>query len=97
MNTQQKSNAVRLDVWLWVARFFKTRTLAKQAIEGGKVEVNRAAGKPAKAVHIGDHLCVSRGVERFEIDVIGLSEQRGSASVAQTLYLETDASREARC
>ena len=87
---------MRLDVWLWAARFFKTRSLAKQAVEGGKVEVNQAAGKPAKAVRIGDRVQVARGEERFEIDVIALSEKRGSAAVAQTLYRETDTSRAAR-
>lgn len=97
MNSQDKSTAaVRLDVWLWAARFFKTRSLAKQAVEGGKVEVNEAAGKPAKAVRIGDRVQVARGEERFEIDVIALSEKRGSAAVAQSLYRETDTSRATR-
>src|SRR5438445_11753808 len=96
VSMQEKSIAVRLDVWLWAARFFKTRSLAKQAVEGGKVEVNQAAGKPAKAVHVGDRLQIARGEERFEIDVIALSEKRGSSAVAQTLYRETDISRAAR-
>lgn len=96
MKQQDKSPAVRLDVWLWAARFSKTRSLAKQAIEGGKVEVNHAAGKPAKAVHAGDRLQITRGEERFEIDVVALSERRGSATVAQALYRETDSSRAAR-
>ncbi|MGH8123551.1 MAG: RNA-binding S4 domain-containing protein [Rudaea sp.] len=87
---------MRLDVWLWAARFFKTRSLAKQAVEGGKVEVNQAAGKPAKGVHIGDRLRISRGEERFEIDVVALSEQRGSGALAQSLYRETEASRASR-
>jgi ribosome-associated heat shock protein Hsp15 len=87
---------VRLDVWLWAARFFKTRSLAKQAIEGGKIEVNDLGGKPAKAVHVGDCLRISRGIERFEIYVLALSEQRGSGAAAQRLYRETDASRAAR-
>ena len=87
---------VRLDVWLWAARFFKTRSLAKHAVEGGKVEVNQTAGKPAKAVHIGDRLRISRGEERFEIDVIALSQQRGSGAAAQSLYRETEASRSSR-
>ena len=88
--------AIRLDIWLWAARFFKTRALAKKAIEGGKVELNEAAGKPAKAVHAGDRLRITRGEERFEIEVVALGDQRGSAAVAQTLYRETDASRAAR-
>ncbi|MEO5622887.1 MAG: RNA-binding S4 domain-containing protein [Dokdonella sp.] len=88
--------AVRLDVWLWAARFFKTRALAKNAIEGGKIELNDAAAKPAKNVRIGDRLRISRGEDRFEIDVIALSEKRGSAAIAQQLYCETEAGRIAR-
>jgi ribosome-associated heat shock protein Hsp15 len=89
--------SVRADVWLWAARFFKTRTLAKQAIEGGKLSVNDVlAGKPAKALHVGDRLLLSRGQEQFELTVLALSEQRGPASVAHTLYAESDASRVAR-
>jgi ribosome-associated heat shock protein Hsp15 len=97
VSSQAPSAAVvRLDVWLWAARFFKTRSLAKQAIEGGKVEVNQVTGKPAKTLHVGDRLQITRGVERFEIEVIELSEKRGSAAIAQTLYRETDASCAAR-
>ena len=88
--------SVRLDVWLWAARFFKTRALAKQAADGGKVEVNGATGKPSRALHAGDRLRITRGEERFEIDVVALAEQRGPASVAQALYRESDASRLAR-
>jgi len=80
---------VRLDVWLWAARFFKTRALSKQAADGGKVEVNGAAGKPSRTLHVGDRLRITRGEERFEIDVAALSEQRGPAGVAQALYQET--------
>ena len=88
--------AVRLDIWLWAARFFKTRSLAKQAIEGGKVAVNDAAVKPAKTVHAGDRLAIRRGEDAFVVDVLALSEKRGPAAVAQGLYRETDASRAAR-
>lgn len=88
--------SVRADVWLWAARFFKTRSLAKQAIDGGKVEVNSQPCKPAKALHVGDVLRVTRGDERFELAVVALAAQRGSATVAQTLYAETQASRVAR-
>ncbi len=88
--------SVRLDVWLWAARFFKTRSLAKQAIEGGKVDCNDAPAKPAKAVHAGDRVRVRRGEETFVVDVAALSEQRGPANVAQALYRETDESRAAR-
>ena len=90
------SATVRLDIWLWAARFYKTRALAKQAVEGGKVEINDAAGKPAKAIKPGDRLRVTRGEDRYEIDVVALSEARGSASVAQQLYRETDEGRAAR-
>ncbi|MDC7805640.1 RNA-binding S4 domain-containing protein [Luteimonas sp BLCC-B24] len=89
-------HTVRLDLWLWAARFFKTRALAKQAIDTGKVEVGGQRAKPARAIRIGDALRVARGEERFEIAVTGLSETRGPASVAQTLYSETEASRAAR-
>nr|WP_240734024.1 S4 domain-containing protein [Dyella soli] len=84
--------SVRADVWLWAARFFRTRSLAKQAIEGGKVDLNGHGCKPAKAVHVGDRLVLGRGEERLEVEVLGLSEQRGPASVAQALYRESDAS-----
>lgn len=95
---QEPSTAgVRADVWLWAARFFKTRALAKRAIEGGKLVVSDAAvAKPSKALHVGDRLFITRGEECFEIEVRALSEQRGPASVAQTLYAETEASRVAR-
>jgi len=87
---------LRADQWLWAARFFKTRNLAKQAIDGGKIEVNEAGCKPAKALHVGDMLRISRGEERLEVEVLGLSDKRGPASVAQTLYRETESSRVAR-
>ena len=87
---------VRLDVWLWAARFFKTRSAAKQAIEAGKVAVNDGAGKPAKAVHVGDRIRVPRGDDRLDIEVIELADQRGSGTDALRLYRETDASRAAR-
>ena len=74
---------VRLDVWLWAARFFKTRALAKKAIEGGKVELNEAAGKPSKAVHVGDRLRLARGEERFEIEVVVLGDQRGPVALSR--------------
>ncbi|MGA9342607.1 MAG: RNA-binding S4 domain-containing protein [Rhodanobacteraceae bacterium] len=86
----------RLDVWLWAARFFRTRALAKSAIEGGKITLNGAGGKPSKPVRAGDRLAITRGEERFEIDIVGVSEKRGPATIAQQLYLETEASRTAR-
>jgi ribosome-associated heat shock protein Hsp15 len=87
---------VRLDLWLWAARFFKTRALAKRAIEAGKVEVNAQPGKPATLLRAGETLRIARAEERFEVVVFSLSAQRGPASVAQALYRETDASRIAR-
>jgi ribosome-associated heat shock protein Hsp15 len=87
---------VRIDAWLWTARFFKTRTLAKRSCELGRILSNGQIAKPAREVHIGDMLRVTNDGGEFEIEVLGLSEVRGPASVAQTLYRETEASREAR-
>jgi ribosome-associated heat shock protein Hsp15 len=94
--TIEEPNEVRADVWLWAARMYKTRSLAKQAIDGGKVDVNGAGCKPAKAVHVGDSVRLTRGEERLELEILALSEQRGPASAAQVLYRETEASRTAR-
>lgn len=87
---------LRADIWLWAARFFKTRSLAKQAIDGGRIGVNEAGCKPAKLLHVGDRLKIGRGEERLEVEVLALSDRRGPATAAQTLYLETQASRTAR-
>jgi len=87
---------VRLDVWLWATRFFKTRALAKQAIVGGKVRIDDAPGKPATMVRVGDRLTITRGEERFEIEVVALRHQRGSATLAQQCYVETPSGRAAR-
>lgn len=86
----------RVDVWLWAARFFKTRSLAKQAIDGGRIDVNGHGCKPAKLLHAGDVLRIGRGEERLEVQVLALSERRGPASAAQSLYRESEASRNAR-
>ncbi len=96
MPTPDDTASVRLDLWLWAARFFKTRALAKHAIETGKVEVGGQRAKPSRGVRIGDALVVQRLEERFEVDVLALSCVRGPASVAQALYRESDASRLAR-
>ena len=96
MTIDATAAAVRLDLWLWAARFFKTRALAKHAIETGRVEVGGQRAKPARSVHVGDQLVVQRGDERFEVEAIGLSDVRGPASVAQTLYRESEASKLAR-
>lgn len=87
---------VRLDQWLWAARFFKTRSLSRQAIETGKVEVAGQRAKPARIVRVGDALRVVRAGEAYEIEVLALSDTRGPATVAQALYAETEASRLAR-
>jgi ribosome-associated heat shock protein Hsp15 len=91
-----RDHPVRVDVWLWAARFFKTRSLAKLAIEGGKIEVNGDTCKPAKAIHVGDTIQVSRGEELVTCEVLGLAEKRGPASDAQKLYRESAASMAVR-
>lgn len=93
---QDTLQAVRLDLWLWAARFFKTRSLAKQAIETGRIEIGGQRAKPARAVRAGDALRIARGEETFEVEVRGLSDTRGPASIAQTLYAESEASKLAR-
>jgi ribosome-associated heat shock protein Hsp15 len=87
---------VRMDLWLWAARFFKTRTLAKNACELGRILSNGQPAKAAREVRIGDMLRITNEGGDFEVEVLLLSEIRGPASVAQTLYRETDASREKR-
>jgi ribosome-associated heat shock protein Hsp15 len=87
---------VRIDVWLWAARFFKTRSLAKQAVETGKVELAGQRAKASRPVRIGDVLSIARGEERFEVEVRALSDVRGPAKVAQGLYAESEASRQRR-
>jgi len=87
------SDAIRLDVWLWAARFFKTRSLAKSAIETGKIEVGGQRAKPARAVRVDDVLRVIRGEEEFEVSVLALASRRGSAAQAAALFHESDQSR----
>ncbi|MGA9854322.1 MAG: S4 domain-containing protein [Gammaproteobacteria bacterium] len=87
---------VRLDKWLWCARFFKTRSLATAAVSGGKVHVNGARVKPAHEVHMGDQLEITRASECYLVVVRGLSSKRGTALNAQRLYEETASSRETR-
>lgn len=86
----------RLDLWLWAARFYKTRSLARHAVDTGKVEIDGQRAKPARNVRVGDALRIVRGEEMFEIEVHNLSGKRGPASVAQTLYVESEASRARR-
>ena len=87
---------VRMDKWLWAARFFKTRSLAARACELGRIESNGQAAKAAREVRVGDLLHVKNDSGDFQVEVLVLSEMRGPAAVAQTLYRETEASRELR-
>ena len=87
---------MRLDKWLWAARFFKTRTLAVEAIDGGRVSVNAERAKPAKDVKPGDAVAIRRPPFEFAIVVKALSDKRGAATIAATLYQETEESRARR-
>ncbi len=87
---------VRIDKWLWAARFFKTRRLATDAVSGGHVHVNGQRVKPARPLRVGDRLQISRGHQRVEVEVEALSERRGPAKVASALYTETETSRAER-
>ena len=87
---------MRIDKWLWAARFFKTRSLATRACELGRIDSNGQPAKPAREVKIADRLRVKNESGEFEIEVLALSEMRGPAPVAQALYHESEASREAR-
>jgi ribosome-associated heat shock protein Hsp15 len=92
----EETTRVRLDKWLWAARFFKTRALAVDAIDGGKVEVNGERAKRAKQLQAGDSVRIRIGPYQHLITVLALSERRGPASVAATLYAENAESRAAR-
>ena len=87
---------LRIDKWLWASRFFKTRALATAACDAGHVSANGQMAKPSRVLKLGDMLQVRSEAGDFEIEVLALSDQRGSATVAQTLFHETDASRELR-
>ena len=87
---------VRMDKWLWAARFFKTRSLAARACDLGRIEANGQQSKPSREVRVGDLLKVKNDGGDFHVEVLLLSEMRGPAAVAQTLYRETQASRELR-
>ena len=88
--------SVRIDIWLWAARFFKTRALAKHACELGRIESNGQPAKPAREVRVGDRLRVTTEGGEYQVQVLLLSAVRGPASVARGLYFETEASRELR-
>ena len=89
-------DAVRIDKWLWAARFFKTRSLATDAVLAGHVQVNGARVKPSKDVRVGDDVELRIGTVTWSAGVTGLSDKRGSATVARTLYTETSESAKAR-
>lgn len=80
---------VRIDKWLWAARFFKTRTLASDAVDNGKVKLNDERVKPARNLRIGEILAIDNGASVWEVEVLLLADVRGSAAIAQTLYRET--------
>lgn len=90
------ASSVRIDKWLWAARFFKTRSLATRACELGRIQSNGQLAKPARLVHIGDMMRLTTAGGDFQVEVLSLSEVRGPAATAQTLYRETDDSRELR-
>jgi ribosome-associated heat shock protein Hsp15 len=89
-------DSVRIDKWLWAARFFKTRAQASRACDLGRIQSNGLRAKPSREVRVGDKLRVENDTGIFEIDVLAVSNMRGPASVAHTLYCETDSSRETR-
>lgn len=89
-------DAVRIDKWLWAARFFKTRALASKACDIGRIQSNNKEAKPARDVRRGDMLRIRNEGGEFEVEVLALSETRGPAAVAQALYRETEASKIAR-
>jgi ribosome-associated heat shock protein Hsp15 len=98
MSTSQDSpkNSIRLDKWLWAARFYRTRAIAKQMIDGGKVFYNGQRTKSGKAVSIGDIIKIRQGFEEKEVTVIALADKRSDATFAQTLYQESKESIETR-
>ena len=96
MNRNGSEEKFRVDKWLWAARFFKTRSLAADAVESGKVHLSGVRIKPAKQVTTGDMLNIRVGHYQYEIEVLALSNRRGSATIAQQLYRETDQSRQQR-
>ena len=89
-------DSVRLDKWLWAARFFKTRSVAREAVSGGKVHLNGNRAKPSRTLNPGDELRIQRGEEELIVTVLELSSRRGPAAVAQTLYEESEENRTRR-
>jgi len=96
MEIVRPTEPVRMDKWLWAARFFKTRALAVKACDMGRITSNGQTAKPARDVRVGDRLAIRVEAGDFEVEVLGLSEIRGPAVVAQALYRESEASRDRR-
>ena len=96
MTAEQSRNSVRIDKWLWAARFFKTRALASKACDLGRIRSNEIEAKPARDVRVGDMLRVRNEGGEFHIEVLQLSDIRGPAAVAQGLYRETEESKQQR-
>ncbi|HEX9452082.1 MAG TPA: RNA-binding S4 domain-containing protein [Burkholderiales bacterium] len=94
--TDAEASRVRIDKWLWAARFYKTRSLSADAVEGGKAQLNGERVKPAKMLKVGDTLNIRNGHFAWEITVLALSERRGSATEAAKLYSESDQSKKER-
>jgi len=92
----QNKDSIRIDKWLWAARFFKTRALASKACDLGRIRSNEIEAKPAREVHLGDMLRIRNEGGEFHIEVLQISDMRGPAAIAQTLYRETEASKEQR-
>jgi ribosome-associated heat shock protein Hsp15 len=91
-----RPNSIRIDKWLWAARFFKTRGLASRACELGRIDSNSNPAKPSREVHIGDHLLIRNEAGEFAVEVLAISAMRGPSAVAQTLYRESEESRQRR-
>ncbi|MGM0430226.1 MAG: ribosome-associated heat shock protein Hsp15 [Pseudomonadota bacterium] len=96
MTKNRKENSIRLDKWLWAARFYKTRALARQMVQSGKVHYDGQRSKPSKIVQVGAVITLRQGFDTKEVEVLALSEQRRGASEAQLLYQETAESVERR-
>lgn len=95
-NKQSPDSKVRIDKWLWAARFYKTRQLAVKAVKTGKITVNKNSCKPATSVSVGDVLTIKSGFHELELNILEVSDTRGPAKVAQTLYSETENSKATR-
>jgi ribosome-associated heat shock protein Hsp15 len=93
---QTSTHGLQIDKWLWCARFFKSRGLAQEAVEGGHVQVNGERAKASRQVKVGDRLRITRERERFEVEIIGIPERRGPATEARTHYAESAESEAAR-